>query len=160
MNELLNYQNLPALPCSVVLDFLLWRCLPAWLRLRLTAHRWRLLRLRRPISKQTAECRQWDSGQPPATELEDEERRRLEAQRIHQGLDSRCSLQIADGWSQRGRWNGGTNEQSPYLSILLVYWAANGPILSGTIIRGTLRTPNSQLVTPISIKLQRPDGHD
>jgi hypothetical protein len=32
--------------------------------------------------------------------------------------------------------------------------------LSGTIIRGTLKTPNSQLVTPISIKLQRPDGHD
>ena len=33
-------------------------------------------------------------------------------------------------------------------------------ILSGTIIRGTLKTPNSQLVTPISIKLQRPDGCD
>jgi hypothetical protein len=32
--------------------------------------------------------------------------------------------------------------------------------VSGTIIRGTLKTPNSQLVTPISIKLQRPDGHD
>jgi hypothetical protein len=32
--------------------------------------------------------------------------------------------------------------------------------LSGTIIRGTLNTPNSQLVTPISIKLQRPDGYD
>jgi hypothetical protein len=31
-------------------------------------------------------------------------------------------------------------------------------LLSGTIIRGTLKTPNSQLVTPISIKLQRPDG--
>jgi hypothetical protein len=30
----------------------------------------------------------------------------------------------------------------------------------GTIIRGTLKTPNSQLVTPISIKLQRPDGYD
>jgi hypothetical protein len=28
----------------------------------------------------------------------------------------------------------------------------------GTIIRGTLKVPNSQLVTPISIKLQRPDG--
>jgi hypothetical protein len=36
-------------------------------------------------------------------------------------------------------------------------WAFN---LSGTIIRGTLKTPNSQLVTPISIKLQRPDGCD
>jgi hypothetical protein len=34
------------------------------------------------------------------------------------------------------------------------------PLLSGTIIRGTLKAPNSQLVTPISIKLQRPDGHD
>jgi hypothetical protein len=33
-------------------------------------------------------------------------------------------------------------------------------IVSGTIIRGTLKTPNSQLVTPISIKLQRPDGCD
>jgi hypothetical protein len=31
-------------------------------------------------------------------------------------------------------------------------------VLSGTIIRGTLKAPNSQLVTPISIKLQRPDG--
>jgi hypothetical protein len=35
-----------------------------------------------------------------------------------------------------------------------------GTYLSGTIIRGTLKTPNSQLVTPISIKLQRPDGYD
>jgi hypothetical protein len=34
------------------------------------------------------------------------------------------------------------------------------PLVSGTIIRGTLKTPNSQLVTPISIKLQRPDGCD
>ena len=33
-------------------------------------------------------------------------------------------------------------------------------VLSGTIIRGTLKTPNSQLVTLISIKLQRPDGCD
>jgi hypothetical protein len=32
--------------------------------------------------------------------------------------------------------------------------------LLGTIIRGTLKTPNYQLVTPISIKLQRPDGCD
>jgi hypothetical protein len=32
--------------------------------------------------------------------------------------------------------------------------------LSGTIIRGTLKTPKSQLVTPISTKLQRPDGCD
>jgi hypothetical protein len=34
------------------------------------------------------------------------------------------------------------------------------PHLSGTIIRGTLKAPNSQLVTPISIKPQRPDGCD
>jgi hypothetical protein len=33
-------------------------------------------------------------------------------------------------------------------------------VLSGTIIRGTLKTPKSQLVTPISTKLQRPDGYD
>jgi hypothetical protein len=33
-------------------------------------------------------------------------------------------------------------------------------MVSGTIIRGTLKAPNSQLVTPISIKLQRPDGCD
>jgi hypothetical protein len=39
-----------------------------------------------------------------------------------------------------------------YLNIFLV--------LSGTIIRGTLKTPKSQLVTPISTKLQRPDGCD
>jgi hypothetical protein len=32
--------------------------------------------------------------------------------------------------------------------------------MSGTIIRGTLKTPNSHLVTPISIKLLRPDGCD
>jgi hypothetical protein len=32
--------------------------------------------------------------------------------------------------------------------------------LSGTIISGTLKAPNSQLVTPISIKLQRPDVRD
>jgi hypothetical protein len=32
--------------------------------------------------------------------------------------------------------------------------------LSGTIIRGTLKTPNSQVVTLISTKLQRPDGCD
>jgi hypothetical protein len=32
--------------------------------------------------------------------------------------------------------------------------------VSGTIIRGTPKTPKSQLVTPISTKLQRPDGCD
>jgi hypothetical protein len=34
------------------------------------------------------------------------------------------------------------------------------PVVSGTIISGTLKSPNSHLVTPISIKLQRPDGCD
>jgi hypothetical protein len=38
------------------------------------------------------------------------------------------------------------------------YFIATKPV--GTIIRGTLKTPNSQLVTPISIKLQGPDGCD
>jgi hypothetical protein len=33
-------------------------------------------------------------------------------------------------------------------------------VLSGTIIKGNLKAPNSQLVTPISTKLQRPDGCD
>jgi hypothetical protein len=33
-------------------------------------------------------------------------------------------------------------------------------VVSGTIIRGTLKAPKSQLVTPISTKLQRPDGCD
>jgi hypothetical protein len=33
-------------------------------------------------------------------------------------------------------------------------------VVSGTIIRGTLKTSNSQLVTLIGTKLQRPDGCD
>jgi hypothetical protein len=45
-------------------------------------------------------------------------------------------------------------------SLGLVYWTLLGIFVSGTIIRGTLKTPNSQLVTPISTKLQRPDGCD
>jgi hypothetical protein len=32
--------------------------------------------------------------------------------------------------------------------------------LSGTIIRGTPKSPKSQLVNPISTKLRRPDGGD
>ena len=46
--------------------------------------------------------------------------------------------------------------------ILVKTWKAlyGLRIVSGTIIRGTLKAPNSQLVTPISIKLQRPDGYD
>jgi hypothetical protein len=38
--------------------------------------------------------------------------------------------------------------------------ASTSNCVSGTIIRGTLKTPKSQLVTPISTKLQRPDGCD
>jgi hypothetical protein len=33
-------------------------------------------------------------------------------------------------------------------------------LVSGTIIMGTLKTPKSQLITPISTKLQRFDGCD
>ena len=44
--------------------------------------------------------------------------------------------------------------------FLMLYMFYSLLKLSGTIIRGTLKTPNSQLVTPISIKLQRPDGYD
>jgi hypothetical protein len=43
--------------------------------------------------------------------------------------------------------------------VLTLTFEARG-LLSGTIIRGTLKTPNYQLVTPISIKLLRPDGCD
>jgi chromosome segregation ATPase len=39
-------------------------------------------------------------------------------------------------------------------------FAKVGAHLWGTIIRGTLKALNSQLVTPISTKLQRPDGCD
>jgi hypothetical protein len=41
---------------------------------------------------------------------------------------------------------------SPMLKMLLPKTSLD---LSGTIIRGTLKAPNSQLVTPISTKLQR-----
>jgi hypothetical protein len=44
----------------------------------------------------------------------------------------------------------------PYISLLPFC----NIVCVGTIIRGTLKTPNSQLVTSISIKLQRPDGCD
>jgi hypothetical protein len=47
-----------------------------------------------------------------------------------------------------------------YPTQILIYKFSTQTVLSGTIIRGTLKTPNSQLVTPISIKLQRPDGYD
>jgi hypothetical protein len=45
-------------------------------------------------------------------------------------------------------------------TIVRQIWSFLGLAVSGTIIRGTLKTPNSQLVTPISIKLLRPDGCD
>ena len=38
--------------------------------------------------------------------------------------------------------------------------SSDDEVVSGTIIRGTSKTPKSQLVTPISTKLQRPDGCD
>ena len=44
--------------------------------------------------------------------------------------------------------------------VLIIVFIPYGWYLSGTIIRGTLKTPNSQLVTPISIKLLRPDRCD
>jgi hypothetical protein len=46
------------------------------------------------------------------------------------------------------------------LTMLVLQVKTKHLSLSGTIIRGTLKAPNSQLVTPISIKLQRPDGCD
>jgi hypothetical protein len=46
------------------------------------------------------------------------------------------------------------------MTVLTLYTFYGSAKLSGTIIRGTLKTPNSQLVTPISIKLQRPHGCD
>jgi hypothetical protein len=46
------------------------------------------------------------------------------------------------------------------LTMLVLQVKTKHLSLSGTIIRGTLKAPNSQLVTPISIKLQKPDGCD
>jgi hypothetical protein len=41
-----------------------------------------------------------------------------------------------------------------------VFRRSDGSLVSGTIIRGTLKIPKSQLVTPISTELQRLDGCD
>jgi hypothetical protein len=49
---------------------------------------------------------------------------------------------------------------SKYKKKYTIYENNPGKLLPGTIIRGTLKSPNSQLVTPISIKLQRLDGCD
>jgi hypothetical protein len=49
---------------------------------------------------------------------------------------------------------------SQYKLFTNLYQCLQITYLSGTIIRGTLKAPNSQLVTPISIKLQRPDGYN
>jgi hypothetical protein len=48
----------------------------------------------------------------------------------------------------------------PELDKFVVVFIDDILVLFGTIIRGTLKSPNSQLVTPISTKLQRPDGCD
>jgi hypothetical protein len=55
-----------------------------------------------------------------------------------------------------------TNISCPkyYIRYMFLGPHVGAQYLSGTIIRGTLKAPNSQLVTPISIKLQRPDGYD
>jgi hypothetical protein len=58
-----------------------------------------------------------------------------------------------DGGGARGGIDGGRDTKRRGLKDDQI-------ILSGTIIRCTLKSPNSQLVTPISIKLQRPDGCD
>jgi hypothetical protein len=47
-------------------------------------------------------------------------------------------------------------QQSVFYTLIKLLFC----LVSGTIIRGTLMAPNYQLVTPISIKLQRPDGCD
>jgi hypothetical protein len=55
----------------------------------------------------------------------------------------------AVGESERQNKDGNENDRTLNVSLL-----------SGTIIRGTLKTPKSQLVTPISTKLQRPEECD
>jgi hypothetical protein len=49
---------------------------------------------------------------------------------------------------------------SPKYSTSSDEGSSDDEVVSGTIIRGTSKTPKSQLVTPISTKLQRPDGCD
>jgi hypothetical protein len=63
-------------------------------------------------------------------------------------------MSTSSGWPNSYYYRRTLRMASCYPSLFHIVW------LSGTIIRGTLKTPNSQLVTPISIKLQRPDGYD
>jgi hypothetical protein len=74
-----------------------------------------------------------------------------------------------NGWDAQSLANSSTMTLAPPTTV--ADWVADsgasyhttpdaGILLSETIIRGTLKSPNSQLVTPISIKLQRPDGCD
>jgi hypothetical protein len=76
---------------------------------------------------------------------------------------------VADSWQLVHRTLSGAHRtvRCPLPTVALAaVGSPDSPVnysrmpLSGTIIRGTLKTPNSQLVTPISIKLQRPDGCD
>jgi hypothetical protein len=62
---------------------------------------------------------------------------------------------------EAGQGSGSSERMGGYDQfIYLLFCVLEIIYVSGTIIRGTLKTPNSQLVTPISIKLQRPDGYD
>jgi hypothetical protein len=49
--------------------------------------------------------------------------------------------------------SGCTNHMTGEKRMFSSYVKNKDSQVSGTIIRGTLKTPNSQLVTPISIKL-------
>jgi hypothetical protein len=61
---------------------------------------------------------------------------------------------------RRASWSGLAAVLSTGMTASMAFVFFSAPRLSGTIIRGTLKAPNSQLVTSISIKLQRPDGCD
>jgi hypothetical protein len=85
---------------------------------------------------------------------------RLGNEHHHRNHRARLDERVRRGYHPRcgGRYDSGEDRSpSPEPPGPQAFSRA---ILSGTIIRGTLKTPNSQLVTPISIKLQRPDGYD
>jgi hypothetical protein len=76
-------------------------------------------------------------------------------------------LQRQRDWTaQQRRWatrEMGKMDQNEVFSPLFDFFSFHflfSFLFVGTIIRGTIKAPNSQLVTPISIKLQRPDGYD